>query len=87
MFEDFKDKIREKSKDKQEAKHTLLSPEVLEKLEQQGIDPENVTLSKLFPECLDSDGNDLSLMSGEEWEIIITYKKCSVIDIAEANFK
>ena len=41
MFEDFKYKIREQSKDKQE-EGTSLSPEVLEKLKQQGIDPENV---------------------------------------------
>lgn len=75
MFEDFKNKIREKSKDTQEVEHTFLSPEVLEKLKQQGIDPENFTLGQLFPECLDPDGNDLSLMSGAEWEIMITYAK------------
>jgi hypothetical protein len=34
MFEDFKEKIREKSKNKQEAEHTSSSPEVLEKLKQ-----------------------------------------------------
>ena len=75
MFEDFKDKIRERSKDKEKAESAPLSPEVLEKLKQRGIDPENVTLQQLFPETLDSDGNDLSLMSGTEWEIMITYAK------------
>ena len=30
---------------------------------------------QLFPETLDPDGNDLSLMSGAEWEIMITYAK------------
>ena len=52
-----------------------MSPQVLEKLKQEGIDPENFTLGQLFPECLDPDGNDLSLMSGAEWEIMITYAK------------
>lgn len=76
MFEDFKDKIREHSSNNIEKTESMsLSPEVLEKLKQQGIDPENVTLAQLFPECLDPDGNDLSLMSGDEWEIMITYAK------------
>ncbi len=75
MFEDFKDKIREQSKGKQGTEQTSLSQEVLEKLKQQRINPETVTLSQLFPECLDPDGNDLSLMSGAEWEIMITYAK------------
>jgi hypothetical protein len=70
MFEDFKDKIREhKSINTEKTEHTPLSPEVLEKLKQQGINPETVTLAQLFPECLDPDGNDLSLMPGAEWEI------------------
>ena len=69
MFEDFKNKIREQSKKKQEAEQTSLSPEVLEKLKQQGIDPKNVTLAQLFPECLDPDGNDLSLMSGQNGKL------------------
>ena len=76
MFEDFKDKIHEYSNNSiEKTEQTSLSPEVLEKLKQQGIDPENVTLAQLFPECLDSDGNDLSLMSGAELEIMITYAK------------
>jgi hypothetical protein len=54
---------------------TPLSQEVIEKLKQRGIDSENVTLAQLFPETLDTDGNDLSLMSGAEWEIMITYAK------------
>ena len=76
MFEDFKDKIREFSSNSiEKAEQTSLSPEVLEKLKQQGLDPENVTLAQLFPECLDPEDNDLSLMSGAEWEIMITYMK------------
>jgi hypothetical protein len=76
MFEDFKTKIRDQScKSKEKLESTSLSPEVLEKLKQQGIDPETVTLAQLFPECLGPDGNDLSLMSGAEWEIMITYAK------------
>jgi hypothetical protein len=76
MFEDFKDKIREHNhRDTGNPEPTPLSPEVLEKLRQRGIDPETVTLAQLFPETLDPDGNDLSLMSGTEWEIMITYAK------------
>jgi hypothetical protein len=76
MFEDFKDKIREHNrKDGENTEPTRLSPEVIEKLKQRGINPENVTLTQLFPEILDPDGNDLSLMSGAEWEIMVTYVK------------
>jgi hypothetical protein len=76
MFEDFKEKIREHSyKDNESSEPSSLSPEVLEKLKQRGIDPETVTLAQLFPTTLDDDGNDLSLMSGAEWEIMITYGK------------
>jgi hypothetical protein len=75
MFEDFKDKIREHNHADKNPQPTPLSPEVLDKLKQRGIDPENVTLAQLFPETLDPDGNDLSLMSGAEWEIMITYAK------------
>jgi hypothetical protein len=32
-------------------------------------------MKQLFPETLDEDGNDLSLMSGAEWEIMIAYYK------------
>jgi hypothetical protein len=71
MFEDFKDKIRRQSY--QKAERSALSPEVIAKLESKGLDPETVTLKQLFPETLDGDGNDLSLMSGAEWEIMITY--------------
>jgi hypothetical protein len=76
MFEDFQNKIREHSSNNiEKTESTSLSPEVFEKLEQRGIDPETVTLAQLFPECLIPDGNDLSLMSGAEWEIMITYAK------------
>jgi hypothetical protein len=71
MFEDFKDKIRQHETEK--AEQSSLPPEVLAKLESEGLDPETVTMKQLFPETLDEDGNDLSLMSGAEWEIMITY--------------
>ena len=73
MFEDFKEKIRELNGEA--AKGLQLPLDVVAKLKEQGLDPENVTLAQLFPECLDPDGNDLSLMSGAEWEIMITYAK------------
>jgi hypothetical protein len=73
MFDDFKDKIRRHNSEKEEA--PSLSPDVIAKLQSQGLDPETVTLAQLFPETLDPDGNDLSLMSGAEWEIMITYAK------------
>ena len=73
MFDDFKDKIRRHNSEKEEA--SSLSPDVIAKLQSQGLDPETVTLAQLFPETLDDDGNDLSLMSGTEWEIMITYAK------------
>ena len=75
MFEDFKDKVREHSQGEQKPVSASLSPQVLEKLEKEGIDPDNFTLKQLWPEVLDDDGNDLSLMSGAEWEIMITYAK------------
>jgi hypothetical protein len=73
MFDDFKDKIRRHNSEKEE--ESSLSPEVLAKLQSQGLDPETVTLAQLFPATLDEEGNDLSLMSGAEWEIMITYAK------------
>lgn len=76
MFEDFKEKIREHNIKNDESKEQLsLSPEVLEKLKERGIDPDNVTLQQLFPESLDVEGNDLSLMSGAETEVMVTYAK------------
>jgi hypothetical protein len=76
MFEDLKYKIRQHNHlDEVNPESPSFSPEVSEKLKQRGIDPENVTLAQLFPECLDPDGNDLPLMSGVEWEIMITYAK------------
>src|SRR5512135_2396138 len=76
MFEDLKFKIREHNcKHETIQKSSVFSSEVLEKLKQRGVDPENITLEQLFPEVLDPDGNDLSLMSGAEWEIMITYAK------------
>jgi hypothetical protein len=45
---------------------SALVPEIMEKLRKAGIDPDNVTIQQLFPETVDSDGNNLSLMSGTE---------------------
>ena len=73
MFEDFKHEIRRHNGEK--AGSQSLSPEVSAKLQSQGLDPETVTMEQLFPETLDEGGNDLSLMSGAEWEIMITYAK------------
>jgi hypothetical protein len=69
MFEEFKDKIRQHKSEKIEP--SPLSPEVLAKLKSEGLYPETVAMKQLFPETLDGDGNDLSLMSGAEWEIMI----------------
>ena len=74
MFEDLKDKIHEcNQKSKETIEVTALSPQVTEKLKQEGIDPKNCSLKQLFPGTLDADGNDLSLMSGAEWEIMVNY--------------
>jgi hypothetical protein len=78
MFEDFKEKVG-KLQNKHDSEISLMStaltPEITEKLRKAGIDPDNFSIEQLFPECLDEDGNDLSLMSGAEWEIMITYAK------------
>jgi hypothetical protein len=78
MFEDLKEKIRQKQ-EQASPRPIEYSPEVLETLKKRGIDPDNVTLQQLFPETLDVEGNDLSLMSGAETEILVTYgqtRKC-----------
>ena len=72
MFEDFKDKSREQNQNCNGNKLDL-SPEVLAELKKEGIDPENCTLKQLFPEVLDQDGNDLSLLSAVEWDVMVTY--------------
>ena len=73
MFEDLKEKIHEQDqKSKENSEVTALSP-AAEKLKQEEIDPQNFTLKQLFPEVLDAEGNDLSLMSGAEWEIMVNY--------------
>ena len=81
MFEDLKEKIHEQDqKSKENSEVTALSP-AAEKLKQEGIDPQNFTLKQLFPGTLDADGNDLSLMSGAEMEIMVTYatmRKCLI---------
>jgi hypothetical protein len=75
MFEDFKEKIRQYNTEKEKTELTYYSPEVLEKIRQRGIDPTNITLEQLFPETLDDEGNDLSLMLSFEWEIMVSYCK------------
>jgi hypothetical protein len=78
MFEDFKEKVgklQNKLDSEIPSMSTSLAPEIIEKLRKSGIDPDNVTIQQLFPATLDGDGNDLSLMSGVEWEILITYCK------------
>ena len=76
MFDDFKEKTCEevqKNKELHEAK--ALSPQVAEKLKHEGIDPKNCTLQQLFPEEVDNEGNDLSLISGAEWAVFVNYAK------------
>jgi hypothetical protein len=72
MFEDFKEKIKEQN---EKLEHYGLSAEVVAKFKEQGIDSATVTLDELYPETLDKEGNDLSLMSGYELEIWTTYCK------------
>ncbi len=74
MSKDFKDKVLENCQNEQKLSASL-SPQILKKLKKEGIDPDNFTIKQSFSECLDLDGNDLSLMSGAEWEIMITYLK------------
>ena len=73
MFESSKEKIRQRKIRRSRAE--FLSPKVVAKLQSRGLDPKTVTIGQLFPEVLDEEGNDLSLMSGAEWEILITYAK------------
>ena len=73
MFEDFKDKLREHCQNEQKLLSASLSPQVLEKLKKEGIDPDNFTLKQLWPEVLDKDGTDLSLMSAVEWDAMVAY--------------
>ena len=72
MFEDFKDKVKENNSPDL-VDPSALPPEVDAKLRAEGLDPETVTLEELYPEGLDCEGNDLSLMSGFELEIWLTY--------------
>ena len=73
MFEDFKEKVREHSQTEQKPLSASLSPQILEKLKKEGIDPDNFTLKQLWPEVLDKDGTDLSLMSAAEMDAMVTY--------------
>jgi hypothetical protein len=73
MFEDFKEKIRGHSQNGQKPLSASLSAEVLERLKKEGIDLDNFTLKQLWPEVLDQDGTDISLMSGAETEEMVTY--------------
>lgn len=73
MFEDFKAKVREHSQNELKPLSASLSPQVLEELKKEGIDPDNFTLKQLWPEVLDKDGTDISLMSAAEIEVMVTY--------------
>ncbi|MGD6806833.1 MAG: hypothetical protein ACQCN4_07725 [Candidatus Bathyarchaeia archaeon] len=73
MFEDFKEKIKERNREKPES--SGLFPEVEAKLKEQGLDPATVTLDDMYPKELDKEGNDLSLMSGFELDIWVTFWK------------
>lgn len=73
MFEDFKEKVSEHNSERSDA--SGLPPEIGAKMKAQGLDPQTVTLENLYPESLDSEGNDLSLMSGLEMETWATYWK------------
>ena len=73
MFEDFKEKIKQNSSEGKVS--SGLSPEIGAALRAQGLDPLTVTLEELFPATPDIEGNDLSLMSGLEKEILLTYWK------------
>jgi hypothetical protein len=79
LFEDFKDKLREHNH-LGKAEVPQLPPEVAAKFKERDLDLETVTPKQLFPEVLNPDGNDLSLMSGVEMEIMVTYaKSCKYI--------
>jgi hypothetical protein len=60
MFEDFKETIRNQKISTEKPQSSSYSPEVLEKLQERGMDPDNVTLKQLFPATLDSEVNDTS---------------------------
>ena len=72
-MKDFKEKKRETNHEKQESYE--LSAEVESMLKEKGLDIETMTLDDLYPEELDKEGKDLSLMSGFELDIWITYCK------------
>jgi len=74
MFEDFKEKICQKQKQKQSNPPKCLTM-VFEQLNKQGIPKDNLTLEQLFPEQLDSCGCDLSFMTYAEFEIMIAHAK------------
>ena len=66
MVKNIKESVQRQSNKK--SKRSKLSPEIVAKLQSRGLDPETVTMKQLFPEVLDEGGNDLSLVSGAEWE-------------------
>ena len=71
MFEDLKEKIEEQNQEKPEL--AGLSSEVEALLKEQGIDLETMTFEDIYPEGLDHEGNDLSLMSGFELDFWSTF--------------
>jgi AAA15 family ATPase/GTPase len=69
MFEDFKEKVgklQNKLDSEIPSMSNALAPEIIEKLNKAGIDPDNVAIQQLFPPTYDGDGNDISLMSSSE---------------------
>ena len=78
LFEDFKEKVGKlQNKHHNEVPLNVyrISAWDYKEIKERGNRPDNFTIQQLFPETVYSDGNDLSLMSGPEWEIMITYAK------------
>jgi len=76
MFEDFKAQVQRKQK---QANTYVQSVECaakgFEKFKQKETESGNIILEPLFPECLDSGGVDVSLVSGAEWDLMFWYNQ------------
>ena len=75
MYESFKEKVKMHKNKHDKTSKIEETSKVIAKLKQQDIDSCRVTLKQLFPECLDSEGCDISLMSGNELKLISMYAK------------
>jgi hypothetical protein len=73
MYENFKEKVKTHQNKIDKISKTELPSKTITKLKHQGTDSGKVTLRQLFHEELYSDGQDLSLMSGAEGELMIKY--------------